>query len=84
MNKRELAILEKAYEAEVRAALEGGTHIIQTKCKEAKALEEKGLLARTTEKLHIRHPVTIEGYELTHAGRAIYCATCEGEEAVDG
>lgn len=57
MNKKELAVLEAAFEAEIFSALNGG------------------LLAQRTITLGGRMPVT--GYELTHAGRFAYCASCE-------
>lgn len=78
MNKRELALLEKAFEAEVAHGVgECFTHIMQTKSKLAEKLCEEGLLAKSSVKLDGWPPVTISGYELTHLGRMSYCMTCE-------
>lgn len=85
MNKKELAVLEKAFDAEVRDALRGeGFGLIQTRSKLAVELVEKGMLQKKTVKLGGRFPVTVEGYELTHAGRIAYCETCKDEEEPTG
>ena len=75
MDKKRLAILEKAYAAEIDSALSGSPlHILQTRSGLAGILEYEGFLRR----IKISHlGVTVEGYELTHAGRLAYCMTCE-------
>jgi hypothetical protein len=73
MKKTELAILEKAYAAEVDAAFSThGIHLLQTKSKVAAMLAEEGYLHFTSMKFQ---GVTISGYELTHLGRITYCAS---------
>lgn len=73
MTKPELAMLEKAFTAEVKAAFSAtGIHLFQTKSKVAKKLMNEGYLRFT---YTMWHGVKIEGYELTHAGRLAYCAS---------
>lgn len=74
MNKKDLDLLERAFGAEICAALEGTPRLIQTKSARAKALAEAGLLHKCSE---VWKGIRIEGYELTHAGRFAYCSTCE-------
>lgn len=77
-NKKELALLEKAYEAEIDYALGGCfTHIIQPKkTKTLQKLVDDGKLERAETVLGGRFPVVISGYVLTHFGRLSYCASC--------
>lgn len=82
MNKRELAILEKAFVREIDAALTRTVPILQTKSKLAEKLVADGLLERV-EVTCGRPPMQVKasGYVLTHAGRYEYCATCvDGED----
>jgi len=75
MDKKRLILLEKAFEAEVRAALHGSQlHMMQTKSKLAETLVEEGRLSRCKVKVS---GVTVEGFELTHFGRMEYCMTCD-------
>ncbi len=74
VTKKELAILGKVFEDEINDRLP-----YQTKSKLARQMAEDGLLIFDTEKLGA---VTIEGYWLSHAGRAIYCESCR--EVGDG
>jgi len=77
MNSRELALLEKAFDAEVNAALTKGVHLMQTKSKLADKLVNEGFLRKTEMRVgHSPWPCTVSGYELTHAGRLAYCAQC--------
>lgn len=46
MNKRELNLLEKAFEAELNTSMGGGLGIFQTKSKLAEKLVEDGLLEK--------------------------------------
>lgn len=77
MNKREAALLEKAFIAEVDAAL-GKLPIwfLQTKSKLAEKLVDEGYLQRVETKVGGRFPVVVKGFELTHLGRLEYCSTC--------
>lgn len=73
MNKKELQILEKAFEAEIKGALcAHGIHLLQTKSKVAVKLVEEGYLRPAQVKFQ---GVTISGYELTQLGRLAYCAS---------
>lgn len=78
MNKRELALLERAYTQEIDSALSGGLDILQTKSKLAQKLCEDGLLEWRTATINTYiAPMLIEGYVLTHAGRIAYCTWAE-------
>lgn len=88
MKKSEIAILEKAFRAEINGAL-GNTSsplgytssLLQTKSKVAQQLVTDGYLVAATETMQFgRFPVEISGYLLTHAGRLAYCLTCEDEQ----
>jgi hypothetical protein len=81
MSKRELAILEKAFRAEIEYAL--GNQLLwfmQTKSKLALKLVDEGLLQAVSTTLNRGLPITFKGYALTHAGRIAYCASCESVE----
>ena len=78
MTKQELNLLERAFAAEIGAAIEGTPRLVATKSKVAAALVSDGLLAKCVE---VWRGVKFEGYELTHAGRFAYCATCDDEDA---
>jgi hypothetical protein len=78
MDKKSLALLEKAFSSEIGAALEGSPRLMQTKATlRADALVADGMLRKCVESWR---GIEIEGYELTHAGRLTYCATCEAPE----
>lgn len=75
MDKRDLALLERAFEAEVRGAILKCPRLMQTKATaRADALVADGLLTNAAE---MWGGARVEGYELTHAGRLLYCATCD-------
>ena len=78
MNKKEIALLERAYTAEVEAALsKSRVHVMQTKAKTlADKLVSDGLLMAASVHTPGPWPCTVEGYELTEAGRLAYCMTC--------
>ena len=77
MTKRELAMLERAYAAEVDAALSGQPlrRLVQTRSAVAKSLVAGGLLAADSVITDGRFPVTVRGYVLTHAGRFACCTS---------
>jgi len=79
MDKKRLKLLERAYEAEVNAALSNGhgLHIMQTTSALANTMVDEGYLAKC---LMYASGMTIEGYELTDIGRATYCMHREPEE----
>lgn len=73
MKKSELAILEKAFAAELNGAVSPSRiHVFQTRSKVAKKLMDEGYL-RFVETSYAG--VRISGYELTHAGRLAYCSS---------
>lgn len=77
MNKRELALLERAFAAEIDAAGGGAlTHLIQPRGKLAEKLVADGLLRANQVTLAGRFPVAIKGYELTELGRMTFCMSC--------
>ena len=82
MNKQQLTLLERAFEAEIAAALSGGPGVFQTRSKAAKQLEADGYLSTATVPYGGRMPATVTGYVLTHAGRLAYCSSdlCSAEE----
>jgi len=71
MNKKELDILEKAFEADIASALNNNLFpIIQTKSKTAKKLCDDGYLREIS---FIYGNVKITGYALTDIGHFAYC-----------
>lgn len=71
MLRKELNMLEKAYEAEIASALNKNIpHVYKTKSKYAKKLAEDGYLRFTTVCMG---NVNVNGYELTELGRLTYC-----------
>lgn len=77
MDSKRLKLLERAYEAEVNAALSGhGLHMMQTKAALAETMVDEGYLAKCKATMS---GATFEGYELTHVGRMAYCMACEDE-----
>lgn len=77
MDGKRMKLLERAFEAEIDAALSGrGLHMMQTKSALAETMVEEGYLAKCKATMS---GATFEGYELTHFGRMAYCMTCEDE-----
>ena len=74
MNKAKLALLEKAFAAEINAAVDRGPYVMQSKSKLARELCDEGYLVEAEETFS---RALIKGYALTHAGRATYCASCD-------
>jgi hypothetical protein len=75
VERKRLKLLEQTYEAEINAALCGHKlRMMQTKSALAEALVKEGFLAKCQV---VESGVTIEGYELTHAGRMAYCASVD-------
>ncbi len=74
MNKPTMALLEKAFAAEIDFALKQSIlPLIQTKSKLAKQLAEEGLLQLVNEIVPGQFPVRVKGYMLTELGRYEYC-----------
>lgn len=77
MNKRKLALLERAFSAEIDSALSGGLGIMQTRSKLADDLVLDGYLAKAKRTIAGHLSVTRDGYVLTELGRYAYCVSCE-------
>ncbi|EOW22007.1 hypothetical protein [Escherichia coli] len=81
MNKKQLAILEKAWDAQISCALkEQALPIIQTKSKIARQLCDDGFL---NEVEITRQMVTFKGYEINHHGIAAYCSHLPDDVDID-
>ena len=76
MTKAKLKALEKVFGAEIEGRLP-----FQSRAKVYQELREMGLL-ESMHRVYGSGPlaVKVSGYELTHAGRMIYCAHCDGIE----
>ena len=77
MNTKEMRLLEKAFDAEVHAALSGGMHLIQSRTKLAEKMVADGMLAEKSIAIGGRFPVEVKGLELTELGRMTYCMSCD-------
>lgn len=81
MNKKELDILEKAFDAEIASAFNKNLFpIIQTKSKTAKKLCENGYLE---EVCFMYSNVKITGYAITIRGHIAYCDSDRCKNVVD-
>lgn len=78
---RHMRELERMFSAEVYSALNGGSGLIQSRANVYKELEEMGLAMLSTQTVAVDRfgPMNITGYELTHAGRLAWCASCSDE-----
>lgn len=75
MDKKRLALLERAFMAEINTAVgHHQMHMMQTKAALAEKMVEEGYLAKCTVK---SFGATFSGYELTHVGRMAYCMECD-------
>lgn len=75
MNSKDLALLERAFVAEIASAINGSPRVMQTRSKRVGALVAEGYLAPYVQ---VWRGIKIDGFELTHAGRFAYCVTREG------
>lgn len=82
MSKAEIDALGRVYENEVERSIGPRKHDFPFQSRAAiyKRLVAGGLLESRTV-MHGAPPlsVRIEGYELTHAGRMLYCLSCEDD-----
>lgn len=84
MTKRELDLLERAFDAEIRVAFEPHRlPLIQTKSKIARKLVDAGLLQEVEVTTGRRFAITVRGFALTHAGRYAYCSSSRCADAED-
>lgn len=68
-----LNALEKVFAAEVENRLP-----FQSKAKIYQQLADDGLIEPMERVFRSSHfPLTVKGYQLTHAGRILYCSSCE-------
>jgi hypothetical protein len=84
MKKAELAALEKLFVHEINRAFATGLAAqcpMQSRAKVFRDLADVGMVERVARVIGTgRNAVTVPGWELTHAGRYAYCATCEEDE----
>lgn len=78
IRKPELALLEKAFAAEVQGALTRMPGIMQSRAKLAEKLVADGLLLKARVEVGPAPFVVIDGYVLSEAGRYLYCTSCVG------
>lgn len=76
LTKRECAMLEKLFAAEVDGAMRGWDGIVQADNATLRKLGELGLAEQRTERVPGHPPMTITGWALTLAGNAAYCMLC--------
>ncbi|WP_312412372.1 hypothetical protein [Pseudescherichia sp.] len=79
MNKKQLAILERAWEADIAHALkESPFPLFQSKSKVVQQLANDGYLEYIEFK---DRGITFKGYHITHLGILTYCASLPPEES---
>jgi hypothetical protein len=69
--KKDLKALEKVFAAEIEGRLP-----FQSKALVYLDLYDEGLVQPMEVTFGGRFPVTVKGWQLTHAGRITYCASC--------
>lgn len=81
MNKRQIKILEDAWELDIGHALkEYPIPLLQTKSKVAKQLADDGYLELVTLRSNGNlGEIIFEGYQITHAGIFAYCMSLKDE-----
>lgn len=73
---REMQMLEKVWMAEVENRLP-----FQTRAAMIKRLAAQGLVQPMETMVGKGHPqVRVTGWQLTHAGRVLYCSTCDAPQ----
>jgi len=82
MNKKQLAILERAWEADIAHSLKEIPYpIFQSKSKVVQQLAEDGYLAYVE---FTDRGITFKGYIITHFGIMAYCESLPPEEHQEG
>lgn len=80
MDKKDLGVLERIFENDVKAALGEGpnlpTQFHHRMTARLERLEREGYIRRDEAKLGGRFPMTVSGWALTTAGHATYCMSC--------
>lgn len=69
--KRIINALEKVFAAEIDGRLP-----FQSKARIYSELADDGLVAPMERQFGGRFPITVSGWQLTHAGRLLYCSEC--------
>jgi hypothetical protein len=77
MNKRELALLERGFIADIEGALNKTPRMFQTRSKLAEKLADEGFLQRVEYRIS---GVVCKGYSLTLAGNFAYCMSLDDSE----
>ena len=81
MTAAQRALLERAFAAEVEAALTGGPGILQARpSKTVTTMCAGGLLEERTVTMGGHPPMEVRGFALTERGRIAYCLSCDAEE----
>lgn len=85
MDSKDLDLLEKAFSAEIDAAMnKSQLYMMQTKAtKRADALVADGMLRKVSERLDGPWPCIVEGYALTELGRLAYCTSDRCDDGDD-
>lgn len=74
--KKVLKALEKVFAAEIEGRLP-----LQSKALVYLDLYDEGLVEPMERTFGGRFPVVARGWQLTHAGRLVYCTSCDGQES---
>lgn len=79
MTKKELKILEKAFDADIESRFHKVSDLYHGKCKTTKKLADEGYLIYEERILGAGKPfpVRINGYRLTLKGHYTYCISCD-------
>jgi hypothetical protein len=74
MTKRDLAILERVFTAEIEGRLP-----FQSKSKDLPRLQQQGMVEPMARDFGADRfgQITVHGWALTHAGRIAYCESCK-------
>ncbi|MHB1098338.1 MAG: hypothetical protein ACYCZR_02170 [Burkholderiales bacterium] len=75
MTKKDLALLGRVFDAEINGRLPA-----QIESKRMNDLEADGLVEKMDITYPGRFPITINGWQLTHAGRFAFCSSCDKDE----
>ena len=76
-DRKTINALERVFAAEIEGRLP-----FQSKAAIYQRLVDEGLVEPMERKFGGRFPVIVSGYQLTHAGRLLYCASCPEPDAM--
>jgi hypothetical protein len=81
VNKRDLALLERIFAADIDQAINNKPRMpVQIGGKRIEELERQGYVQRVEVMLGGRFPVTVKGWDLTSLGHITYCMSCDDTE----